>query len=927
VRLFLILSAAAGLGTLPSALPAQTSVSGQSAAAVPGITMPSRNDPRPVAEAAARVGTIAIDGHLNDAGWAAAAPITGFRQQTPDEGQTPTERTEMRFLYDGSAIYIGARMYDSHGPAGVRAQLARRDQLMPESGSSNTSSDKIAIVFDPFRDKNSRIWFELNPLGVKGDHNNGDASYDPVWEGAASIDSAGWTAEFRIPLSQLRFSRDSVQAWGMQVWRTISRRNESDMWAFWRQNESGGPAYFGTLHGLVLPDQPRQIELVPYLLTGQRFAPVALGDPFHGKHTSTTRVGGDAKVLLTSNLTLDATINPDFGQVEVDPATVNLSAFETFFEEKRPFFVANSSAFSFGNFNCFFCSNVSNLGVFYSRRIGRAPQLVNTVGGGAEYMDAPDATTILGAAKVTGRTNSGWTVGLLDAVTDREQARYIPTATPGIQATASPLRTEVEPRTNYFMGRLRKDFNGGNTRIGGITTLTNRSLTTPLETAQLRRSAQLAGADIAHYWSGRTYAFISQLAVSNVVGDTGAIRRTQQSSAHYFQRPGRDVSSDGLFSTRYDPSRTALQGYGWYARLAKESGNWMWETAQNWRSPGFEVNDISFLSRADYRWMNANIVRQWTKPTSWYRNLWTSLGGQQQFNYDGDRTDEQQQIYGQITLPNYYNVSGFVLRHPHVYDDRLTRGGPTVIRSGYYYYSANVNSDDRKWAFGGVNLGYARAIENEGRTYELSPSLTLKPSTRVLLRMSPSYSLDKTVQQYVTNVTDATNTAFAGRRYVFGTLDQRTFAFETRVNATFTPTLTLELFAQPFLSSGKYDDFKEFVAPRKIDTKVYGRDIGTISANAGAAGDVVGYRIDPDGNGATPAFDIDNPNFNVRSLRGTALVRWEYRPGATLFFVWTQSRDGFANYGDFDFARERTALFREPATNIFQVKVNYWIGR
>jgi hypothetical protein len=926
-RLALRAVSLAALPSVPAALAAQSSVAGQPATSPAGGAMPSRSDPRPVPEAAHRTGAITIDGHLDDAGWAAAMPITGFRQQAPDEGQAPSERTEMRFLFDGAAIYIGARMYESQGASAVRAQLARRDQLMPESGSSNTSSDKIAIIFDPFRDRNTRVWFELNPLGVKGDHVNGDTSYDPVWEGAAAIDSAGWTAEFRIPLSQLRFARDSVQSWGMQVWRTISRRNESDMWAFWRQNEAGGPPYFGTLHGLALPTQPRQIELVPYVVTGERYAPVATGDPFRGKHTGTTRVGGDAKVLLTSNLTLDATINPDFGQVEVDPASVNLSAFETFYQEKRPFFVANSSAFSFGTFLCYFCSNTSNLGVFYSRRIGRAPQPAGAVGGDAEYMDAPDATTILGAAKITGRTRSGWTVGLLDAVTDRERARYVPFATPGAATPASPVTAEVEPLTNYFMGRLRKDFNRGNTRIGGITTLTNRRLTDDREAAMLRRAAQSAGADVAHYWSQRTYSFISQFVVSNVTGDTGAIRRTQQSSAHYFQRPGRSVTSDGLFGARYDPDRTSLQGYGFYAHVAKESGDWLWETGHSWRSPGFEVNDMAFQSRADYRWMNANLVRQWTRPTRWYRNLWISLGGQQQYNYDGDRTDLQEQLYAQATLPSYYNLSGFVIHHPRVYDDRLTRGGPTVIRSGYDYYSLNVTSDDRQRVFGGVNASRGISTDNDGNSSSIAPNVTFKPSSRILLALSPSYSTDRTVQQYVSAVTDPTSTAFAGRRYVFATLDQRTFAVETRVNATFTPTLTLELYAQPFLASGRYDDYKEFTAPRTIDTRRYGRDVGTLTPRLGDAGELLGYRIDPDAAGPAAAFDVANPNFNVRSLRGTALMRWEYRPGATLYLVWTQSREGFANYGDFDFARERGALFREPATNVFQVKATYWIGR
>ncbi|HZE09783.1 MAG TPA: DUF5916 domain-containing protein, partial [Gemmatimonadaceae bacterium] len=430
-------------------------------------TTRSQTDPRPVARAVLRTGEVTIDGRLDEAAWAAATPIGELVQAVPDEGKAPSERTEIRILYDAGAIYIGARMYDSLGAKGVHSALARRDQVM--DGAHSLTSDHIAFVFDTFRDKNSRTWFELNPDGVKGDHQNGDDSYDPVWEGATRIDSLGWTAEFRIPYSQLRFSRDSVQVWGMQVWRTIDRRNEQDMWAFWRSNEYGGPAYFGTLEGIRVTSRPRQVELVPYATSRNKLERAQSGDPYHSNSELTYRFGGDAKVNLTSNLTLDATVNPDFGQVEVDPAVVNLSVFETTFSEKRPFFVSNSQYFSTGGFSCFFCSNVSSLNLVYTRRIGRSPQLSGLISGQSDFMDVADATTILGAGKVTGRTSNGVSVGVLDALTDRETARYRP-----IGSTADATE-EVEPLSNYFIGRLKKDFRGGSTRIGTITTLVNRS--------------------------------------------------------------------------------------------------------------------------------------------------------------------------------------------------------------------------------------------------------------------------------------------------------------------------------------------------------------------------------------------------------------------------------------------------------------------
>lgn len=883
-------------------------------------TTKSQNDPRPVAHATARSGSVTIDGKLDEAAWAAATPIGDLTQSVPNEGKAATEKTEIRVLYDDAAIYIGARMFDSQGKKGVHAILTRRDQLMTDG---SLTSDKIAFVFDPFHDKNTRMWFEVNPLGVKGDHANGDNSFDPVWDVGTAIDSLGWTAEFRIPLSQLRFSRDKSQIWGMQVWRTIDRLNEQDMWAFWRSNEFGGPAYFGTLEGMTITSVPRQIEVVPYVTSRAKMDRVPSSDPYHSDREMLYRAGADFKLNVTSNLTLDATVNPDFGQVEVDPAVVNLSVFETTFSEKRPFFISNSQYFSTGGFSCYFCSNVSSLNLIYTRRIGRSPQLAGLVGSRAQFMDATDATTILGAAKVTGRTNGGLTVGLMDAVTNSETAKF------RLDGSSQDQQQEIEPLSNYFIGRVRKDYRGGSTRIGTIATMVNRSLDNLDERQRLRKRANAVGFDIDHRWKNREYSFNLQTALTNVAGDTAAIRRAEESSARYYQRLGREETSDGLFATNYDPTRTSLNGYGFYARLAKETGNWLAETTQNWRSPGFEANDMGVLSRSDYKWMLANVARQWTTPGSWYRFVWLSTGAQQQFNYEGDRTDSEIHSNISATLKNYWNLGVFNIYHPSYFDDRLTRGGPTVKHYGYNMFSGNVSGDSRKAIVWGANVTYVRPVDtNEGGRQSYSPSLTIKPTASTTLSIGPSYDHDFTAQQFVTSFQDANTPAgFGGTRYVFARLEQKTFSVDTRINATFTPTLTLQLFAQPFLASGHYTSFKEFAKPHSGDMIYYGRDNGSTVAKQTDASGAVSYRIDPDGNGLAAPFTVDNPDFNFRSLRGTAVMRWEYRPGSTLFFVWTQERDGFDTFGNFDFSRDRSALFRDRPTNVFQVKATYWLGR
>jgi hypothetical protein len=494
---------------------------------------PTTTTSLPQATAAAVTGSIKIDGILDEPAWSGATPITAFRQQQPNEGAAPAQRTEVRVLYDSRALYIGARMYDSLGVRGIRAPLARRDQLLDSNGNNGSfnslTTDKLIVILDPYHNHIDQAWFEINPAGVRGDQFNGDPSWDPIWQGAAHVDSLGWTAEIRIPYSQLRFSRDSLQTWGMQIWRYTDRLNEQDMWSFRRKSEAGGAMYFGFLSGLAIEAQPRQLEILPYVESREQYKYAPSADPYHNSSYGRVSAGADMKYLLTSSVALDATINPDFGQVEVDPATINLSAYETYYQEKRPSFVAGSSAFDFGNFSCNFCSNVSSLDVFYSRRIGRPPQLNPYVGSVAEFADTPDNTTILGAAKITGRTKAGYTLGFLDALTNREPAHYLPAG--GVPE----LSQEVEPFTNYFVGRVKKDFNGGATTIGTAFTSALRQLNDTIASDRLRRNAEAAGLDFDHSWHQREYGWIGSVVVSDVGGTSPAIDLTEQSSAHYYQ--------------------------------------------------------------------------------------------------------------------------------------------------------------------------------------------------------------------------------------------------------------------------------------------------------------------------------------------------------------------------------------------------------
>jgi len=892
--------------------------------AAPLVAQNIHPTPPPEVHAVRLESPIHLDGRLDEDVWHTAPAATGFRQSQPHEGQPATQRTEVRFAYDDEALYVGARMYDDSGAAGVRTRLVRRDD--------DPASDYIEVIFDTYHDHLGRLFFQVNPSGARYDANglgggNGDASWDPVWEVKTTIDSLGWTAEMRIPFSQLRYpnTRDA-QTWGLQIWRQENRLNELSQWAWWGLTESGGPSRFGHLRGLVIARSPGRGEVLPYTVARSQNLPVTdAANPFEHAHAADGRVGADATVLLTSNLTLNATVNPDFGQVEVDPAVINLSAFETFYDEHRPFFVEGGSYFSFGGLNCFFCSNVSSLSMFYSRRIGRQPEASGAVdGAGAVYSQVPDNTDILGAAKLTGRTRSGWSIGVLDAVTGRDRAQVA-------FADSTRGQVTVEPPANYFVGRIARDLRGGATQIRAMATSVERDLETPYLRDHLNAHSESFGLSTDSYWRNRAIHLMAQVAGTEVTADSSAMLALQESSARYFQRPDRDPHANGLLTNRFDSSLTVMRGLGAYVRLARETGNWLWEAATNVRTPGFENNDIAALATADYWYMNGNVMRQWTKPTSWYRQLYFIAGGQQQYNFDGDLTGRQSQIYGQIEPLNYWNISTFWIYRPSVYDDRLARGGPLLRVPGVNDVFLNVNGDSRKSVVLGGSLEASRDGYGDGAR-SASLSAQIKPWSNVSITVGPQVSHDESSYQYVTAVTDSFATAFYGTRYVFARLVQNAVSMETRVNVTFTPELTLEVYVQPLIASGAYSGFREYAAPRSSRQLVFGRDVGVFAADTVLYGPAPGDSsveqnyIDPDGAGPAPGFAVGPQNFTVRSLRGNAVLRWEFRPGSTLFVVWTRSAESDLSRGTIAFGSDAGALFSGPSQNIFLVKVNYRIG-
>ncbi|HYE57328.1 MAG TPA: DUF5916 domain-containing protein [Rhodothermales bacterium] len=880
-------------------------------ASVPVLAQPpatgSSTPARPVAGAVRMTGRVTVDGRLDEAAWAAATPVTAFTQVDPDEGQPASERTEIRVLYDDEALYVGARLYDRQP---VSRRLGRRDMSLG-------GSDWLGVVIDSYNDGRTAFSFDINPSGVRRDASKSDSgdnmAWDAVWDGAATVDAEGWTAEVRIPFSQLRFSNALEHTWGIQLERVIARRNEYAVFSFTPKSERGGIAAYGRLTGLRGVRPGRRLELLPYALAKAEVVDPG-ANPFRSRREASGAAGLDLRYRVTSDLTLNATVNPDFGQVEVDPAVVNLSAFETFFEEKRPFFIEGSNLFDFGTGSVGPGSVYSNL--FYSRRIGRSPQIMP----GTARRDAPTQTTILGAAKLSGKTRGGWSVGVLDAFTQRERARFL-------DAANAELRQTAEPLTHYGVGRLSREWRrpAGQSSLGLVATAVNRDLdgaTRPF----LRANAYAGGVDAYHEWANRAWSASAFFAASRVDGAAEALARTQRTSAHYYQRP------DATHLT-YDSARRSLTGWAGQAQVFKQAGlYWSGDVGAYAASPGYEINDAGFQSRADEIGANGRIIYAERRPGRVFR-FWqlyqTAIGTA---NFAGQPTTLMFQSGAFVQRLNFWSVNAGVNTSLPTFDDRLTRGGVMARRPFVGEGILSINSDPRQRIVGNLFMASSRSSAG-GWHVNAQASATLRRSPRWNLTVGPSLRVEHVAAQYLNTRLDGTSalpapTPFAGpdpaarARYLFAPLDQTTLSANVRLNVTFTPDISLELFAQPFIAAGDFGAPGELARARSFDFTTYGEDAGTATYDAANAR----YVLDPDGTGPAASFTLPNPDFNVRSLRGNAVFRWEYRPGSTLFLVWQQERAGEDVLGRVRLDRDLGELFRTKPDNVFLVKLTWWLN-
>jgi hypothetical protein len=804
-----------------------------------------------------------IDGKDDDAVWQTAPAITEFKEWQPTEGKDSRFPTVAKIAYDAANLYVFVRAFDPH-PDSITRLLDRRDTFTP--------TDKIGLLIDAYHDRRTGAEFWVTPAGVKMDvaifDDNEDQAWDGVWDVATRVDSLGWTAEFRIPLSQLRYSQAREHTFGMLIARDIYRYSERTAWPLISQAQAGLTRQFGDVTGLDDLEAPRRLEAAPYVVAKNGSDGPSAGYT-RASHAS---VGADLKYRVASNLTLDATVNPDFGQVEADPSVLNLSAYESFFDERRPFFVAGRGVFRF-DVDCNMV-NCNSEGLYYSRRIGRTPQLPGSGNGLLQ------PTTILGAAKLTGRLPGGFALGFMDALTAR---------------AAGVADTTVEPATNFAVLRVRRDTKDGASSVGGMLTAVNRSLDR-LSSRYLPGQAYAGAVDFRHRFAKNTYEISGSLDLSRVAGSDTAILGIQRDAVHYYQRPDAGLPRDS--------TRTTLSGDAEELKFGKVAGRHLnFETSYQRRSPGFEVNDLGYLQRADQQswstWAGFydRTVRKLYRSFQWNFNWW------QKWSTAGMAQERAFNTNVNVTLKNNWGIhtGTTVGQLGATYDDRTARGGPAVRQNPYFAPWININGDDRKPLVLYLYGQYVTGDAGHSHTVSAGPELDWKIASRMSGLLSVNYNRNHNDIQWYNNYFDS---ATDSTHYTFAHLDQTTLSATLRLNYTFTPTMSLQVYAQPFITKGTYSNVRE------------------LSATPRAASYADRYRA------YTPPVGAYAPaGLNYKAFQSNVVFRWEYRPGSTLFVVWNEGRQGFTGAeGTNDVQGDVRDLFRLHPANTFLVKMSYWLN-
>ena len=814
---------------------------------------------------------VKVDGRLDDLIWKTVPGITDFIQNEPNEGQPSTKKTTVQLAYDHEALYVAFSAHDSN-PHAITSQLTRRDNFSP--------SDWLGFSVDSYNDHRTAFTFLVNPSNVKIDYkvsnddfNDIDYNWDAIWEVKTAIYNNGWVAEFRIPFNQLRFQSQQDAVWGFQAMRIISRINELSYWSHRPKDTTSFVSFFGHLRGMKNLKSQSGIQVLPYTKGVFDSPPIAERHPNIPQPINTFSLGLDAKVPIKNSVTFDVTINPDFGQVESDPSVFNLTAYETYFDEKRPFFIENSDLFYYkvgiGT------AEMNGGMLFYSRRIGRTPHIQYQSSASVGVRQSP-ASNIIGAGKLSGKTKNGWSVGLLNAVTSQEEAT--------LYSNGNSSTVVVEPLTNYFVGRAQKDLNNGQTVLGGIVTNVFREQASPLART-LATTATTGGLNFSHRWDRNTFEIDASIMGSAITGDTLAIQQAQKSSARYFQRP----DADHLF---YEPNNTSMNGIAGKVNFRKVRGNWRWAFGGVTRSPGFEINDIGYMQRTDFNGLFAWLGYSNYIPGNFFRYYAISTQVWRYFNYSATPIGEGLQNAFAGEFLNYWRLYLYLTFHNEALDPYLLRGGSAFLVPGHTEMLAQVDTDFRKPVHLTLRSGYK--VDTEGFDFwHISPTLTFRPLGRFDFALSAYWQKGVNDLQYLYPIILPTP------NHVLGRLERNTLYATFRANLTLTPNLTVQYYGMPYVSAGNYTTFHTISDPNSPD---YENRLITKS---------------------TLSYD---PNFNYKEYRSNCVLRWEYMPGSTLYFVWSQGITHFENDNHFDLSMDLSKLYDTQPHNIFLIKLNKWFN-
>ncbi|HLO60268.1 MAG TPA: DUF5916 domain-containing protein [Bacteroidales bacterium] len=809
-----------------------------------------------------------IDGKLDDACWANDGKWSqNFIQNTPVERGIPTYPTRIKILFDDKNIYFALRAWDPE-PGKINRFVNNRDD--------NSVGDLISVAFDTYHDYRAATEFNINAGGNKTDlivtdNLSVNLNWNAVWEGKTDINDSSWTAEYRIPLNQLRYNHsDTGMVWGLHVRRIIRRTQEVDQWSLIPRKNSGHVYSFGTMYGLKGVQKPRLVEFLPYASAKITTEPGIAGSPYATGSRWNGNAGIDAKLGI-GDFTMDITVNPDFGQIEADPSVMNLTAFETFYEEKRPFFLEGKHIFDF--------TADQNL-MFYSRRIGHAPSWQPGADNINSFQKVPEFTNIINAVKLSGTTRNGVSIGIMQSTTQEERARY----------TNNDIETRpaVEPLTSYVVGRLQKVADKGNTQAGVMFTSVNRFIN-DVQLEILNKNAFVGGIDFLKYMRNREYFIDFKGMVSHITGEQSAMMALQRNALHYFQRP------DALNYLGVDSTIRSLTGSGGYISAGRQGNKkFIFSERVSWSSPGFDLNDAGYLYMADIVLNSTKLAFRQTDPGKIFRNYTLTMGQMNGWNYGGRTTYNDLNVQFVSVFHNRWELS---FQETYVLSElgtRMLRGGPAFRLSPYWKSVLIFNTDKSKRVMFRIQNTSLISTDGITRSNIAEPSLTFRVGNHFYIYGEFEYQFNSDNYQYVTTLPDEEDF-----QYIMARIRQNTYNFTLRVNYNITPDISIQYYGSPFMSSGRYNDFK-------------------YALNAASKNE--------EDKTAPYASTGLNPDFSFREFRSNLVARWEYRPGSTIYLVWSNRRQNRENAYHPSLGHNLSQMFDTDPVNIFMVKMSFWLG-